>query len=163
MRSLHPRTKSPRFSRMQLIKILIGVILALAILPLFTNYTKASEGTTELRSTTGKDYRCFVASMRVGNYKILVGCRDLIYPTGSYVLWATSTEDDKPIKLGTLDYGRKEFSSNKAFSSLFVTIESSSKVKSPTGAVVMQGTTQPLSLLERPTTPTPTPEGHPLF
>lgn len=96
-------------------------------------------------------------------YRVLVSCRDLLYPAGenifSYIMWASPTGGGNPIKLGALGFGKAEFKTKNGFSSLLVTTEVNPKVKKPSGDIVMQGGVQPISFLERPTTPTPTPEG----
>jgi len=123
----------------------------------------ASEGTVEMRSTTNEDYRCWVASIRMQNqiYSILVGCQNLLYPAGeniySYVVWATPKEDDKPIKLGQLGYGKAQFQSKTPFSAVYVTTEVNPNVRAPEGPVVMRGQVETIRFLENPTTPTPTP------
>lgn len=142
-------------------KIFISFILA--FLSLFFIYKKAyaSEGIFELRSTTKENIRCFVASLMMQdfNFRILVSCRDLIYPAEptifNYILWATPKEGGNSIKLGELGKGRVDFKTNKAFTSLFVTTEQNINTKSPGGNVVMRGSLQPITFLERPTTPTP--------
>jgi hypothetical protein len=149
---------------MKIVKILIGAI-AITLALYLADELIASEGTVELRSTTGNNYRCYTSSLLMQdlNYTILVSCRDLIYPAGfdifNYVLWATPADGDKPIKLGKLDFGKKQFRIKKAFSNLFITTEQDAGVRSPAGEVVMRGGVQPISFLASPTTPTPTPEG----
>jgi hypothetical protein len=63
--------------------------------------------------------------------------------------------------LGELGVGKAEFQTKDAFSSLFVTVEHDSNPRSPSGMTVMKGAVQNITFLERPTTPTPTPEGQP--
>lgn len=126
---------------------------------------KANEGETELRSTSDQEYRCYVYSQKMQdqNYRLLVSCRDLIYPGGetvfTYVLWANPLEGGSPNKLGELGFGKAEFKTKEAFIGLFVTTEENSRTKSPDGLVVMRGTLQSISFLDRPQSPTPTPEG----
>lgn len=120
---------------------------------------RAIEGTAEVRSTTGENYRCYAASMFVGGLKILVGCRGLVYPSpGAYIMWAIPLDDTKPIKLGNLDLGQKQFSINKPFTSLFVTLESNPGTRSPSDVVIMRGTVEPLTFLKEQTAPEPTPK-----
>jgi len=146
-------------------KLLTALFSALIVLFFSATRTHASEGTFELRSTGAEDTRCFVASllMQDFNFRILVSCRDLIYPAGddifSYMLWATPKEGGAPIKLGQLAYGKAEFRTNKAFTNLFVTTERNANTKTPSSNVVMRGTLHSITFLERPTTPTPAPPG----
>jgi len=143
---------------------LIGAILSLAFFFLATKVS-ASEGTFELRSTAGEDTRCFVASLQMQdlNYRILVSCQGLIYPAEgsifSYMLWATPKEGGNPLKFGPLGFGKAEFKTNKAFTDLFVTTEQNPNTRTPSGTIVMRGTLQPITFLQRPTTPTPSPQG----
>jgi hypothetical protein len=145
-------------------KVAIALILAFTALILTENPTGASEGLIELRSTTGEDYRCHASSYNIGGvFRIPTSCRDLIYPAGpnifTYVVWANPRAGGNPVKLGSLGFGTAEFKTKTAFTDLFVTTESSGKVKTPTGRVVMRGSVQQITFLERPTTPTPVPEG----
>lgn len=131
---------------------------------MFPKSIKASEGTIELRSTMGEDYRCWAASslMQDQNYHILVSCRDLLYPAGenifSYIAWASPVAGRGPIKLGALGYGKAEFKTRETFSSIFITTEADQNVRQPSGNIVMKGSIQPITFLEKPTTPTPTEE-----
>src|SRR4030067_2211897 len=78
----------------------------------FAKPIKATEGTIKIYSTTNYSYRCFAASIQMMNlqYKILLTCRDLLYPAGedifTYMAWATPVTGDKAIKLGQLGVGR---------------------------------------------------------
>lgn len=125
----------------------------------------ASEGTVELRSTTDQDYRCFVASLLMENsrYKVLVSCRDLIYPPQpdlfTYIMWVTPLGGTRATKLGELGVGKADFETKDAFSNLYVTTEENRNARTPSGQVVMSGNVQRISFLDRPTTPTPTPGG----
>lgn len=125
---------------------------------------RASEGVTELRSTTGEPYRCIAESHQAQDrkYKVLVTCRDLIYPADSdvfaYVMWANPIKEGKIIKMGKLDFGKKLFEVGRAYSSIFVTTEEKPGVETPKGEIVMQGSVQSRLFLDGPTTPTPTPE-----
>ncbi|QQS38905.1 hypothetical protein IPM62_06020 [Candidatus Woesebacteria bacterium] len=146
-------------------KILIFVALIVVSSFVVVKKISASEGVAELRSTNGEDYRCVVESQLAQDrtYKLLVTCRDLIYPSDStvfsYILWANPTDGGKIIKLGALDFGKKLFTSKRAFTSIFITTETALKGEAPQGPVVMQGTTLPRAFLDKPTSPTPTPEG----
>lgn len=137
-------------------KNLGSIALALAIFVLANSTARASEGTVELRNTVGSDARCFATSVLMEdlNYNILVSCRDILYPGGtevfSYVTWASPTDGSNPVKLGTLDLGKVVFETKKPFLSLFVTKEIDSRVRSPQGQVVMQGSVKQIELLENP-------------
>jgi hypothetical protein len=119
--------------------------------------TLASEGFVELRNSNGEAARCWAASGLMQNlqYKVLMLCRDIIYPGGvdifNYVVWAMPLDDDKPFQLGTLGLGKAEFDTKTAFRSLFVTKEANSRTRSPQGPVVMQGNVQRIGLLDNPT------------
>lgn len=149
---------------MKLLKI--SLLFVLLTLSLFLGVDKvyAAEGTTELRSTNNQSYRCFAASLLMENsrYKIIVSCRDLIYPPQpdlfNYVIWATPIEGKRAIKLGELGVGKANFEIKDAFSNLFVTTEKDKNTKIPKGDIVMKGNTQSISFLDKPTSPTPTPE-----
>ena len=141
-------------------KLLLSFIFALLFAFFFnTNTTYASEGTVELRSTTGASYKCYVSSIQMKdlNYTVLITCRDLLYPAGedifNYVLWASPTDGGKPFRLGTLGLGRASTKTKKAFSNLFVTTEANSKAKSPSGTTVMSGDLKKIKFLEGPLTP----------
>jgi hypothetical protein len=153
---------------MRIAKVFAAITITLLTFWL-TKEAYASEGTVEIGSITGANYRCFAASLLMQdlNFTMLVSCRDLIYPAEpdifNYVLWAQPIEDKNPVKLGTLDFGKKEFRINKPFSSLFITTEQNPGVRSPEGNVVMQGQVRAINFLEtaQPTidrTPTETPE-----
>lgn len=64
-------------------------------------------------------------------------------------MWATPVKEGKAIKLGELNRGRANFTTNSAFSSLFVTTEPNIKTKEPTGPVVMRGNVEKITFLER--------------
>lgn len=149
---------------MRNIKLIIIIIFFFGFL-FSAGKTNASEGFAELRSTTGEDYRCAASYMRMLNrtYKILVSCRDLIYPPQpeffAYMMWATRTDNGKPVKLGELGVGKAVFDTKSAFSNLYVTVEQNKGAKNPSSQVVMIGSIQGNTFLDRPTTPTPVPEG----
>lgn len=150
---------------MKFTKIAAGLLLFSAVVLLAARPARASEGTVELRATTEENYRCFAASLQMQDlfFRVLVSCRDLIYPAGpnifTYIVWAIPSAGGGQIKLGELGFGKAEFRTNETFSSLFVTTEADRNVRSPTGPVVMQGRMSSILFLDRPTTPTPVPEG----
>lgn len=139
-------------------KIILGLIIVFAFV-LTAKPASASEGTIELRSTTNNTFRCYAASIQMLdlNYKVLITCRDLLYPAGEdifiYMLWANPADEGNPIKLGELGLGRAEFKIKKSFSSLFVTTEKSKKTKKPEGLTVMKGSVKKIGFLEGPETP----------
>ncbi len=143
-------------------KILFNIAFAVIVFAT-PSLATASEGVTELRSTTSETYRCIAESHQAQdrNYKVLVTCRDLIYPATSevfsYVMWANPAQSGNVIKLGQLEYGRKLFTVGRPFTSIFVTAEPKPGVNAPQGPVVMQGTVQARPFLDIPTTATPTP------
>lgn len=128
---------------------------------------QASEGISKIRSVSGGTFRCFLSSLQTQTlkYKILVSCRDLLYPanTGaySYVMWANPEDGGKPDKLGPLGLGKAEFETKKAFTSVFVTTETNDKVRTPSKTVVMRGTLEPLAFLDKPSATAPTPTDKP--
>lgn len=142
--------------------ILLAPFLAVIIFLFSASSSYADEGTVDLRSTTGEVSRCvaFFVLLQDQNYNILVSCRDLIYPVDSsalnYTVWATPTKGGSAIKLGTLGFGTASFRTNQQFSNLFVTNEKDQYARTPQGGTVMRGTVEPVTFLERPTTPTPT-------
>lgn len=150
---------------MKVLTFTSAIFVLLVLFILSKNSVLASDGTIELRSTTGDPSRCYAASllMEDWHYTVIVSCRDLIYPGEyglvNYVLWTQPTDGSSPANLGLLGYGKATFRTLKAFSSLFVTIEGQVGGK-PTGRIVMNGTVNPVTFLERPSpvTPTPTPE-----
>jgi hypothetical protein len=147
---------------------ILGVFASLAVLALglfaFSKPALASEGTAELRSLTDKNYSCFATSILTesGAYKILITCRDLIYPPEvdkfAYVAWGTPLEGEKPIRLGELEKGKASFQANKAFSEIFVTVETNGNINKPSGQTVMRGVVNPIAFSggggEAITTPT---------
>lgn len=136
-------------------------ILTLGFFYFLPSRAHASEGTIELRSTTGQASRCSVTSVLMTdlNYTLLASCRDLIYPPTvdlfTYVLWSNPIQaGQKSVRLGELAFGKSEFRTNLAFSSLFVTAEQTGGVNSPSSIVIMQGQVQPVSFLAGPPKPT---------
>lgn len=143
------------------IKLALAVVLALFVVS--TKSASASEGTFELRNRVGEDARCVAYSgiMADANYNILLLCQDILYPGGNqtivnYVVWASPSGGGNPIRLGTVGLGRASFKTKTQFNTLFITIESSSNPRTPSGTVVMQGSVQPNEFLYGPA---PTPNG----
>lgn len=135
------------------LKILTSAFFIAAALLLVGKPTHASEGTAEVISTTGRA-RCLATSVLMQNrrYKVVVSCRDLIYPPTpdllTYMVWATPVGGGNPERLGELGVGKAEFTTNTAFSDLLVTTETDNRVRSPSDRVVMRGNIQPVSFLE---------------
>lgn len=117
----------------------------------------ASEGTAEIRNLVGGQARCWASSvlMRDFNYKILLSCRDLVYPINSetftYTLWVTEQGSGDPIRLGDVGIGKREFDIEDAFNGYFVTEERTSNPRNPSDRVIMAGQVQPIAILEGPT------------
>ncbi len=134
--------------------IYLGLFLLVALF-LGAKTASASEGTVNLKSLTNERYRCFAASLlrQDRKYKIVVSCRDLIYPAGdeiiTYIMWATPSSGESSLKLGELGFGKAEFSTATDFSGLFVTTEATKSVKTPTGPTVMSGSVEKIPLLEQ--------------
>lgn len=150
------------------ILIIMGKIRLLSILFVLwaTSFLLASaawakEGAVELKSTTGAASRCFAASilLQSSRYRIVVSCRDLIYPPAQellyYVLWANTEAGGNPTRLGDISFGKAEFTFNRPFTSLFVTKEANARPRGPSENVVMRGEVRPISFLEGPA-PEPT-------
>lgn len=135
-------------------KIIFSLILFSGLMSFSAQKAQASEGLFELRNKIGTDARCFAASvlMQDQQYKIVVSCRDILYPGGTevfaYVVWATPTDGKNAFRLGTLGLGKVEFKTKTAFSNLFVTKEPDDRPKSPTGQLIMEGSRQIISLLD---------------
>lgn len=152
------------------------ILVALVVFTfVFSSNAKADE--VNLRNRVGESARCTVYSvlMRDLNYNLSLDCRDILYPGGetvfSYVLWGVPTDGGNHFRLGTLDFGKNQFKTKTSFSSLYVTKESQSNTRTPTGPVIMQGALErnefldgsaPVSSLENELgEPTPTPVSTP--
>lgn len=140
------------------------LIILLTLLFSFTKKANASEGIFELKSITDQPTRCFATSFLFENrkYKIILGCRDLIYPPEAdlftYVLWASPIEGGKDLRLGTLGFGKGLYETTRAFNKLFVTIEQKKQITKPSNNIVMRGNLEKIDFLENSPTPTPTPK-----
>jgi len=145
-------------------KFVLSLFITVGFFLLSISIVLANEGIVKLRSTGGQDFRCFAASIRMQdqNHRVIISCRDLIYPGGvtvfDYILWGDPTGGGDPFKLGPLGTGKAEFKTKEIFAGLFVTTEENSRTREPKGEVVMRGALELIEHLERPTTPTPTPE-----
>lgn len=132
----------------------LGVFAGSVLLATSVSGVLASEGIYNLTNRVGEDARCFAFAelMPDQNFKILVSCRDIIYPGGTevfnYVVWATPVSGGNPTRLGTLDLGKVELRSKTAFGGLFVTKEKTENPRSPEGETIMQGAWEPVPLLE---------------
>jgi len=159
--------------RFLIVTFLLTLVALLSAKPL-----RASEGTAELTSTKGEPMRCHATSvlMEDFNYKIVVSCRDLIYPPKpdvfNYMLWVQPEEGNNPERLGELGVGKAEFKTETKFSMLFVTLEKSVRPRTPEGERILEGSVQAIKFLDEGTdgrivpkdipdrlevTPTPTP------
>jgi hypothetical protein len=149
-------------------KLLSISALSVVFFALSTAATFAFDGQINLTNRIGEDGRCWASTvlMQNQNYKVLVSCRDITYPGGNqvfyYVMWANPAAGGNPIRLGDLGMGKNEFQIQQEFTSLFVTTEKSTNLNTPTGQIVMQGTVQPIDILqergkETATTPAQTP------
>ncbi len=147
---------------MKRLKVIAIAFFVAITLMLSASKAIASEGTAELRSASVQDSRCFVSSILMPSfdYHILVSCRSLVYPPAvdkfSYILWANPTSDKNPIKLGEISQGKAQLKTNKAFASLFVTMEKNDRIRTPSSDVVMQGNMQSIQFLEGAPQPQPT-------
>jgi len=137
---------------MMRLKILTSAFfIALTLFLVFPKTAQASEGTAQLTPTIENGPTCFVASvfMEKSDYKLLVTCRNLVYPTqqntSHYILWGIAKNSGKNLKFGTLGFGKAEFSTKTEFSQLFVTVENNSRVRQPSSFVVARGFIKPLS------------------
>ncbi len=135
---------------MKSLKILTSAFFIGLSLLLTAGKVQASEGTVELTGTT--DARCFASSILTKNfqYKVIISCQNLIYPAGegkfAYILWSVPNSGGS-LKLGALSVGKAEFTTKSAYSQLFVTAESNTKVRNPSNDVIMRGSVQPIPLL----------------
>lgn len=133
---------------MNLKNLFIGLVIGIAITMFSTQVTHANEGRFLLLAQNGRDYRCLAFSVetKLSEYEILVSCRGLIYPPqppelDSYILWADGGNQENPVKLADLSFGKASAKLKNRFTRLFVTLEKGSP-KTPTGPIAMQGTIQ---------------------
>jgi hypothetical protein len=149
---------------MKINTIFFALLLSIGVIFLTTAKTSyAAEGMVELRSTTRESYRCYAYYQLLPdqNQTVLVSCRDLVYPTGSsiiyYILWMQPTDGSAPRRLGELGYGSLSARTPIPFGQLFVTTEQVQNTNKPVGPVAMKGSIAPIPFLDRATTGTPTP------
>ncbi len=148
----------------KLLFLSLAVLLGSLFMP---TKVDAYEGTSEIRSLTDEDYRCFAAVMqrRDRTYTIPVSCVNLIYPVDqniyNYIMWGTPQDGSATVRLGAIGLGKPTFQTKKDLVALFVTTESAAEPKAPQGPVVMRGDVDRIDFLytETSPTPTPTPEG----
>lgn len=142
---------------MKRLKILTSAFFIALALIASPGSAHASEGTAEIKSTTGDKTRCFASSVLMQNfeYKVIVSCRDLIYPptedSFAYVIWAVSLEDSKVLRLGSLGFGKVELRTKDAFSELFVTTERNDRPRNPSVNIVARGFMSSIDILEKGT------------
>lgn len=146
-----------------MIKQIIASLLFIVTFTFGASQVNASEGLTNLRNLQDTSARCFVSSVLMSdfNYQILLSCRDIIYPVEAevfaYTLWAREKGTNQVFRLGEVGIGKQLFTTNKPFTSLFVTQEQTQEPQSPSGRVVMGGRVQPIPLLDNPNSLRPTP------
>lgn len=134
-------------------KIILSSLGAFLIASYSANIIEASEGTVELKNTNGESARCFASSILMEDleYKILISCRDIIYPGGTdvfyYVLWSNPVDSNTPERLGELGRGKGEYKTDNAFTSLYVSKERDDRAKRPSGEIVMVGNVEAIELL----------------
>lgn len=134
---------------------------------------KASEGVVELDNVVGESSRCFAASVLMPdyNYKIIMSCRDLIYPVGDnvfkYLVYIVPVEGKKDVQLGELGVGKAQFGTRNQFFSMYVVRERGEMgSQKEQQTVVMRGNVSRIKFLDTgeegvigPTiAPSPTPE-----
>ena len=159
------------YNQAMLKKVLVGAVAILFFG--IVSPVKASEGVIELDNVIGESARCFAVSILMPdyNYRILMSCRDLIYPVGDnvfkYLVYAVPVEGKRDNQLGELGVGKAQFSSRDQFYSLYVVREKgqigSQKAQQ---TVVMRGNVSRIKYLDTgeqgeigPTiAPSPTPE-----
>ena len=136
------------------VKIITSAFFIALMLLLSPRNARASEGTAEITSTVGEDLRCFATSVFLRNrdYKILVTCRDLVYPPSPdktlYVIWVTPLDGGKSVRLGTLQFGKIEYTTRKPFSEFIVTSEITDRPRTPSENIVARGLVKTIDLLE---------------
>ena len=129
--------------------------LALFFLVLPSN-VDASERHYKLKNLVGESARCEVDAILMPNqeYQMLIGCRDIVYPGGesifSYALWGNPEAGGNPVYLDTLGVGKITVETRTAFSSMFVTRETTNKPRNPVGTIVMQGSLERSDFLDNP-------------
>ena len=153
-------------SILKYIFLVTGLLITFALFK--PQSASANVGIIELRPTNNEDYRCYAHSLLTGNnkYDIAVNCVNLVFPIdppqiSTYVVWATPTagrNKNQPIRLGDLGKGIARYEIVDSFTELYVTVENNGGVRNPSSNVVMRGSVEPITFLERPTSPTPTPE-----
>ena len=140
-------------------KLVFAVFLSLFVL----SANSASADEFNLRNRVGDSARCTVYSvlMQDANYNLSLDCRDILYPGGetvfSYVLWATPTNGGNHFKLGTIGFGKNSFKTKIPFNTIYVTKETDSNTRTPTGEIIMQGFLERNEFLDGPV-PTPNPD-----
>lgn len=154
----------------------LGIVLMLLPLILIVSSldAHASEGEISLKSQDGSNAECkaFSVFMPSLKYEILMTCRNITYPGNvdqfNYVVWADPTDDGNPRRLGTVGVGKANFSTNDPFKRIFVTKETNSQPRSPSGSTILSGNLTQIPFTNTPgtkpdtqlpqNTATPTPE-----
>lgn len=141
---------------------IFSLILVVIALVAVSSRANVYADEVNLRNITGETARCTVYSvlMQDSNYNLLLDCRDILYPGGSsvfsYVLWAVPSDGGNQFRLGTIDFGKNFFKTRTAFNALYITKETNSNTRTPTGPIIMQGSVQRNEFLDGPA-PTPNP------
>lgn len=149
---------------LRIVLTIIGVFSIVTAITSSNFVVKASEGEIEMVNTAKDKYRCYALSVLLESvgYRVLITCRDLIYPPQSeflsYIVWAKPLDGGTPKRLGKLGVGKAEFRTQQSFASLFVTIEKGDGTNSrtPSGQTVMSGDIKAIDFLTKPPSPTPT-------
>ena len=131
-------------------KKIISGILASAVLGGFVlaKPAMANEGIVLMRGA-GQSGSCFAASVFIdGSYRVLVTCRDLkvaLSPEQNrYVVWQTA-DNGNVRRLGEIDNGKLQSSTDQKFTQLFMTAESDGYGSKPSATVLLTGYVQPIN------------------
>lgn len=140
---------------MSIKKLAAGFFLGLGIWLFAAGNAHATEGQIELRNQIKEDSRCYAVSGYLpgeAQYNIVVICRDLIYPATAeatrYVVWITPTNSNTPQRIGELAFGKVLLKTKTPFSSMFVTQEKDTNVKTPSGTTVLRGNVRNIPFLD---------------
>jgi hypothetical protein len=145
-------------------KILFSTFLAFTLFFVVNHEAQASEGTVDL---VGNNVECYGMSVETysNQFSILLRCENVVYPPSDtgilYYVWVTNLNNSKPIRLGSLDFGRASYKASSPFKDMYVTIEGKKNPTSPSGEIVMTGKMKGFQFdnitSKQPTTITPPP------
>jgi len=147
---------------LKVIMMLLPIVLLIVAMPV-----SASEGEAYLRNQDNTNGRCRAYSVLMSDlqYSVLMTCRDITYPGDAnqfnYVVWAEPTNGGNPERLGTLGVGKVELETRNPFNRLFVTLESSSRPRTPSTEVVMSGNLEQYDFGQPKPTQNPTSSAQP--